>query len=253
MVENRHPARRRTLGGHARPLERAEDVVGRDLDLGLRERSQLAERPLGGPIGTCVELRLAGRRRRLEAPGVTEHGRDELARAGKRVAGSTKLDEYGHRRPAQLLALLLDADAVRHSPAPQPALDEVDRPALEAGEGRAQEGEEIVSPACEPLEAKEREQRTPERRLSEAAWVLQRVRHIELCECGLERRTPAIDGLADDADRLGSRATAEEPGELGGDELRRAARSRAFEEADRAVERLRLDLVGEEIALEAQE
>jgi hypothetical protein len=69
-------------------------------------------------------------------------------------------------------------------------------------------------------------------------------------EHGLERRTPALDRLADDADPLGRRARADEREDLGGDELRSAADTRTLEEVHRAVERdLRRGRVGEELAL----
>ena len=82
-----------------------------------------------------------------------------------------------------------------------------------------------------------------------------RVRDAERAERGLERRAQAVDARADDADALRRRAAAEQREQLLADELERAARARALEEANRAVDRhaARGDSSAEERALEMRE
>jgi hypothetical protein len=81
--------------------------------------------------------------------------------------------------------------------------------------------------------------------------VLDPAGDVDLSEGRLERSTPAVDRLADDGDAFGREPTAKERRDLAGEKLDRAARARALEEADRAVEgRPDRRLVGEQLALE---
>src|SRR5262249_48626102 len=120
-------------------------------------------------------------------------------------------------------------------------------------ERRTKEPKQVTAGACEPLVAQDREQRAAECRLAKAPWMLDRIGDVELRERRLERRTPALDGLANDGDVLGSRAAAKQRTDLRREQLGGPARSRAFEEADCAVERTELGLVDEQLTLEAAE
>ena len=137
----------------------------------------------------------------------------------------------------QLLAFLDDPLRRLHGAPAQPALDEVDVAALEARERRAEEREELAARPAEPREAQERRQRLAERRLRDAHLAVDRVRDAERAERGLERRAHAVDARADDADLLRRRSGAEQREQLFADELERAARAGALEEADGAVDR----------------
>ena len=75
-------------------------------------------------------------------------------------------------RPAQLLALFLDAGLIHDRAPAQASLDEIDRTALEPRERRAQEGEELCSTSPAPVVPEQREQRGAERRLAEPQRVL---------------------------------------------------------------------------------
>ena len=93
-----------------------------------------------------------------------------------------------------------------------------------------------------------------ERRLREPHLAVDRVRNAERAERGLERRAPALDARADDPDRLRRRPGAQQREQLLADQLQRAARTRALEEADGAVERnRRRRLVAEQRTLEVRD
>ena len=141
-----------------------------------------------------------------------------------------------------------------HRPATEPTLEEVDACAREAGVRRAEEREQLLARAAEPREAQEREEGVPERGLRDAWPLLERVRDTERAEDGLERRAPALERIADDRDRVGRGAAADQLEELLGHELERAARARSLEEADRPLEVRRLVArLLEERALEVRE
>jgi hypothetical protein len=81
--------------------------------------------------------------------------------------------------------------------------------------------------------------------------MLDRERDVELRERTLERRAPAIDGLAHDSYPLGRGPSAYERSHLAREQLRRPALAGALEEANRSVQRRpRFRLVGEELVLE---
>ena len=79
-----------------------------------------------------------------------------------------------------------------------------------------------------------------EGRLPEAQAAFEGVGNAHRAERRLERRAHALERRAHDRDRLGRRPVAEEAKDLVGDELERAAASRALEEADRPFEGRRL-------------
>src|SRR4029078_1468089 len=135
-----------------------------------------------------------------------------------------QLGECGERASVQLLALLDDPVGRLHRAAAKSPFDEVDARALDAGERRAQEREEIAAPAAEPREAEERDQRLAERRLREAHLPVDGVRDAERAERCLEWSAQALDARADDADRLGGRAGTQQREQLFPDELERTAR-----------------------------
>src|SRR5207248_3060176 len=97
----------------------------------------------------------------------------------------------------------------------------------------------IAARPAEPGEAEHRGERVAERRLREPDLAVDGVRNAERPERSLERRTPTLDARTDDPDALSGRARAQEVEQLLADELERAARTRAFEETHRAVDRLR--------------
>ena len=114
-------------------------------------------------------------------------------------------------------------------------------------------GVELGPLAVEPTEPEEGEQRVPERRRAERDAALERHRDAERAEGRLEREPHALDGRADDRDLLRRDPAADETEHLVGDELERAARAGALEEAERRVERAPRRRVGEELPLDVGE
>ncbi len=96
MIEDGHATRRRVLRCQARSLERGEDVFACDLDIGSRQRRELAEGALGGAVGTGVAPRIVGGRRGLEAPGVAHHDGEQRPSCRDGIAAGTKIDESRH-------------------------------------------------------------------------------------------------------------------------------------------------------------
>ena len=148
-----------------------------------------------------------------------------------------QLVERGQRRLAEPLRLLLDPRRrVDRAPA-QPPLDEVDRASARApstaigGTRRARAAAALpgVAQQLRAARARAASSRAGLRRLD-------RVRHPERAEHRLERRAPALERRRDQRDPLGRRAAADELEQLLADQLERAARAGAFEEADGAVE-----------------
>src|SRR5207302_6559727 len=224
-------ARRRAA--HRRPLERADEDLRPDL---LAARRELLEQTERGVVDAQVVTRLLPDGRRLEPVRRAQHRLDETARALERRVGSAQLAQHGQRGAAQPLGLLLHAGGVVDCAAAQPSLHEVDRSPGEAGEGRAEEGEQVLPRPVEPYEAEDGEERVAERRLAEPRAVLDGVRDAEGRERGLERRAPALERGAHDGDPVGRDAAADQLEELLADELEDAADARALEEADRPLE-----------------
>ena len=126
--------------------------------------------------------------------------------------------------------------------------------ARQAGERRAEEAVQVVAPALAPLEAQEREERLAERRLADPDAPLDRVRHLERGQRGLELGPLAVDARADDEDLFRPRSASDQLQRFVRDELERAARTGSFQEPDRAFERRsRRRVVREQVALEVCE
>ena len=221
----------------------------------MRQRSSSREQPVQRLVRAQVEPRRLADGRRLEPVGVAQHPRCEHAHRVERVVGVAQLGERGEGAAVQLLAFLDDPVGRLHGAAAQASFDEVDGTALDAGERRAQEREEIAARAAEPREAEQRDERLAERRLREAHLAVDRIRDAERPERRLERSAQARSTLGQMTPiALGRRAGAQEREQLLADELERTARAGGLEEADRAVDRDGLvRLVGEERALEMRE
>ena len=201
-----------------------------------------------------VEDRAGADGRRVEAVRGADHRTDERANRIQRVGLVPERVEHAKRLAAQLQRLLHHPRRVADPAPAQPPFEVVDVGARQPGEGRAQEAVQIVPTAGEPVEAQEREQRLAERRLADPEPALDRVRHVERRQCGLELCALAFDARADEKDLLGLRAGSDQLQHLVRDELERAAGSRSFEEADRPLELERSrGPVGEEVTLEMGE
>src|SRR5581483_6441284 len=116
------------------------------------------------------------------------------------------------------------------------ALDEIHRMPRHTRERRPEVREEIPARAAQPGEAEKCRERLPERRLRDTQLSVERVRDAERPEHGVERGAPAVRARADDADRLGGRPGAEQPGQLVAHELERTACAGALEESNGAVD-----------------
>src|SRR5581483_2999460 len=235
-------------------IEHRDDVLPRELARQRAPALELGEDTRHVLVRAQVEARRLADRRLLEPVRVAQHPRGEGAHRPDGVVGAPQLRNRRKRATVQFLALDDDTLGRPNGAPPQPPLDEVDRAALDARERRAQEREELATPAVEPRETQQREQRMPERRLRDAHLAVDRVRHAERAERRLERRAQAVDARTDDADALGRGPRAQQLEQLLADELERTARTSTLEEAHRTVERDRLALhVGEERPLEPGE
>ena len=254
VVEDRDAALRWALRRHASSLERREHILSRYVGVRGGERRKLAERPLGGAIGSGVEPGVLARRRRLQPPRVSHHEREQSLRSRDRILGRTKLDECGHGSTAKLLALLVDPGRVGDGSTAEAPLDEIDRTTFEPGKRRPQEREQIASSAAEPLVAENRDQGRTQDGLPESPRMLHAAGNPELRERPVERGSPAVDGLAHDRDALRRGAAAQQRRDLTRDELGRSTRAGALEEANRAVERgSGCRVVREQLSLEMDE
>src|SRR5207253_11387658 len=175
--------------------------------------------------------------RRLEAVRRAQHRGGELSDGRRRRLGGAELLQRRQRRLAQPLGLLLDPLGGVDGAAAEPSLDEVDARARQARVRAAQGSDQLAPAAAGPREAEEREERVAERRLCKPAPLFELVRDAERAEHGLERRAPALERRADDADAFGRRARANEREQLLADHLERAARAGTLEKANGAVER----------------
>ena len=154
-----------------------------------------------------------------------------------RDSARAQLGERGNRRLAQLLGLLLDARGRVDRASAQAALDVVDGRAREAGVRRAQEREELAAARVRPRVAQQLQQRVPERRRCRAARATRprtgRRAPPSTVSSGARQR---VERRRDERDLLGGGAGAEQLEQLVADELERAARAGALEEAHGAVE-----------------
>ena len=89
-----------------------------------------------------------------------------------------------------------------HREAAQAALDEVDRVTRNAGERRAQIGEQVAARSSEPCEAEKRAERLPERGLPEPELSVDRARDAEGAECGVEQQADDSFGLGGCGEQL---------------------------------------------------
>src|SRR2546430_1403088 len=232
VLEERHDLLSRALAAEAPPLI---ELVGQGHDLRLRAK---------------VELGALGRRWRLEGVRGLDQRARRLAQRGDRIPGGAQCAELRQGLGPELLDLLFDPRRRPDTAAAKPPFEKVGVPARKAGIGRAQEGEQVAPLAVEPRVTEQAEQRLAERRQSEPQPALERVRHAVRREGRVERSAPAVEGRADDRDLLGRGPLAQQFEHLLGDELQRAAQARAFEEADRAVERRRRCGLAEQAPLE---
>src|SRR5207247_8152634 len=236
------------------PVEDAVELFAGERAAEVDPRLQLVEQVVHGPMSAQVEDRVRADGRRLEPVCGANHRADERPNGYERLGLRAERIEHPQRLPAQLERLFDDPPRLADSPSAQPTLQVVDVGAGQPGERGTQEAVQVVPPAVEPLEAQQREQRLAERRLADPDPALDRVRHAERREGGLELGALPLDARADEEDLLGLRAASDQLEHLVGDELERSARARTFEEADRSLE-LRCDRrpVGEEVALEVSE
>src|SRR4051794_18717287 len=107
--------------------------------------------------------------------------------------------------------------------ATQPTLDVVDRRAAEPRVRAAQEREQLAAAGVAPRVAQELEQRMPDRRRAESNARLDRVRHLERPQHGVERAAPGVDGRCDERDLLGADTGPDQIEQLVTDELERSA------------------------------
>ena len=202
-------------------------------------RSRIASSLTGGALEPV--------RRPHHRPREPSHGRRQIGLLPEDV-------EDPERLPAELQRLLDDTDRVVDRPAAQPPLEIVDVRAGEAREGRAQEPVEVVPVASEPFEPQEREERLAEGGPPDADSPFDRERNADRAERRLDLAAVAIEARAHEEDLLGGRAAPNQVERLLGDQLERAARAGALEEANRPVElRAGRRLLGEEVALEVRE
>ncbi len=201
-----------------------------------RDRGQLAERSRGRSERARVKPRVVARRRRLESPRVSNHRSEQCPCGRHRIVAGAQLRQRGDPSAPKPFALLLDSRWIGDGPAAQPALDEVHRPALEPRERGAQEREQLAATTAGPGEAQERDQRLAQRGVGQASAGVEHVRDSGLAEDDLERGTPAVGRIADDADPSRLRSASDQPEQFAREELDGPARARTFEEPKRAVE-----------------
>ena len=241
-------------GQHGEPLERGDDVLAREPSFEPLPAVELVEQARDRLVRAQVVARGLADRRPLGAVGTADERGCGIAGRGDRVLlGAERVDD-GQPRASEHLDLGVDALRRCDPAAAQASLDVVGVRAGEPGVRRADVAEELAPAAAEPGEAEQRQQRAPVRRGLEAGRRLDGVRDAERAEGGLERRLEAVDRRADDADPLGRRAAADQLEDLVADELERAARAGALEEADRALDRRRgRRRVGEERPLDVRD
>src|SRR5918994_604627 len=228
--------RRRRLP-HLRPFECRDEVFAGDVLGDSLPGFEIVQYPAAAFVGAKIVARVLVGRRAVEAVGGAEHRHRQLThRLEWRGSGSHRV-QSGQTRLAERFQLLLDSPGRGDRTATKPALDEVDAAAL--------------GPA--PGKAKQRQQGLPVGGLAEAPLCLgiDRVGDTESPERGLDRAPPALERRHDDADFSRRGSGAEELENLLADELERASRTRAIEEADGTLDpRGRVDPAAEERPLE---
>ena len=235
QVEHRDTA---GLAGGREPylaaLERGDHLVA-----GRVEPTELRQQLQHMAVRTQVEARAVAGRRSVGPVRGAQHRPQLHANRLDGILGGAKLCERRNRRLPQLLGLLLDARRRMDRPAAQTTLDVVDGRAPKTGIRAAQEREELAPARVPPRVPQELEQRVADRRRAEPHPRLDRVRHVERSEHGLERAAPGVDRRRDERDLLRADTGANELEQLVTDELERAARACTLEEAHGVVERRR--------------
>src|SRR5687768_7178355 len=147
-------------------LERGQDLLRRELAAERLPAVELVEQAHHRVVGAQVAAARVADRRRLEAVSPARHRGGRGANGRHRPSCAPESLERGQRLAvAQLDRLLLNRLAGGDAAAAEPALEEVDVRAREAGERRAKVGVEVAAAAVLPLEAKQRQERLPERGL----------------------------------------------------------------------------------------
>ena len=167
-----------------------------------------------------------------------QHRGGELLHRVDRVRRRAQRFERRQRLPvAEADRVLLDAIGGFDAPAPEAALEEVDVRPAQPGVRGAQVSVEVAPSAAEPGEPEQCQKSLAVGRAIEPEAALDRIRHSERSERGLEWRLPAVERRTHDGDPLGPHAAADQLQQLLRHELERASRPRALEEADCAVDR----------------
>ena len=230
-------------------------LLARQLACTLAPAIELGEQSADGLVRAQVEPRRLADRRRVETVGVAQHPRGERAHRGDRVLRVAQLGEPGSGAPRSFSRLLDDAlrRVRRRARAAAPRRS---RPRARARPENGERRNVNRSRRVPPSQAK--------RSSASSAWPngVRASGSPPSIAYGMPSVPNAVSSGArprstlghDDADALRRRAGAEQREELLADELERAARPRALEEADGAVERPRVAArVGEQRALEMGE
>ena len=139
----------------------------------------LGEQPPQRLVGPKIEPACDIRRRPLEPICVPQHLLSEFPYRLDRVGRVAQPCERRQRAVAKPFRFLHDALRLLDRAPPKTALDKIDRPALEPGERRAQEAEEIAPSPASPGEAQQRGERMDERRLCETQLAVHGVGNPE--------------------------------------------------------------------------
>ncbi len=240
--------------GHEGVLERRDHLLAGHLAAEPPPPVELVEQAMDRLEGTKIASRLLGRGRLAGRVRGGGHPARPLADGGDRVRIGAQSLHDPERAGPELLDLLGHALGLADRAAAQPALREVDLVAGQPGERRAQEGEQRSAVGAEPGEAEQGAERGAVNGARQSCPALERVGDAGGAERRLQRAGEAVDARADDGDRLGREAAAQQVEDLVRRQLERSARARALEEADRAADiDRRRRRVGEERALEMGE
>ena len=228
----------RGAGADRRALDRADELLDRELAAELAPALELVESVRSGLVGPQVEPGGLGRRRRVEPVGGAEHRR-RPARAPLAIDVSARHAADRGRRAAPPRSFTISASTRSGERMPRPR----SRPsrksawrAAEPGVRGADEAEQVAAAAAEPREAEQREERVPVRGLRRAA-ASRRARTGRRARRTPTRAARAPGRATGQTTRisLGSGAGRAQLEDLVGDELERRARAGALEEADRAL------------------
>ena len=163
-------------GAYRRALDRAEELLGREIAAELAPALELVEQPEQRLVGPQVEPGGLGRGRSVQPMGGAEHRRGQLANSGDRGVCGAQALERGDRPAAQLHDLRLQPLRRADAAPAQASLDEVGVGAPEPGVRGADEAEQLSAAAAEPRVAEQREERVPVRGLGDLQRGVERVR-----------------------------------------------------------------------------